>query len=105
MQLCALSATACVGAIAGEAVSTGHMTAARRTQILDRARDAISVCSSASWLAYLNGCGHAHSSIRHCAMWPDGWRKTAGSALRYRMCRTVINRTPISPITGRDTSC
>lgn len=41
MQLCALSATACVGAIAGEAVSTGHMTAARRTQILDRARDAI----------------------------------------------------------------
>ncbi|WP_430458759.1 phage regulatory CII family protein [Salmonella enterica] len=40
MQLCALSATASVGAIAGEAVSTGHMTAARRTQILDRARDA-----------------------------------------------------------------
>ncbi len=40
MQLCALSATASVGAIAGEAVLTGHMTAARRTQILDRARDA-----------------------------------------------------------------
>lgn len=49
MQLCALSATACVGAIAGEAVSTGHMTAARRTQILDRARDAI---RSLSVLAY-----------------------------------------------------
>ncbi|EBP3237714.1 phage regulatory CII family protein, partial [Salmonella enterica subsp. enterica serovar Newport] len=41
MQFCALSATASVGAIAGEAVSTEHMTAARRTQILDRARDAI----------------------------------------------------------------
>ncbi|MHA1057284.1 phage regulatory CII family protein [Enterobacter mori] len=41
MQFCALSATANVGAIAGEAVSTEHMTAARRTQILDRARDAI----------------------------------------------------------------
>lgn len=49
MQLCALSATASVGAIAGEAVSTGHMTAARRTQILDRARDAI---RSLSVLAY-----------------------------------------------------
>ncbi|EPR9702618.1 phage regulatory CII family protein [Citrobacter freundii] len=49
MQLCALSATASVGAIAGEAVCTGHMTAARRTQILDRARDAI---RSLSVLAY-----------------------------------------------------
>ncbi|EBW7693924.1 hypothetical protein DQE29_24890, partial [Salmonella enterica subsp. enterica serovar Stanley] len=49
MQLCALSATASVGAIAGEAVSTGHMTAARRTQILERARDAI---RSLSVLAY-----------------------------------------------------
>ena len=49
MQFCALSATACVGAIAGEAVSTDHMTAARRTQILDRARDAI---RSLSVLAY-----------------------------------------------------
>ena len=49
MQLCALNATASVGAIAGEAVSTGHMTAARRTQILDRARDAI---RSLSVLAY-----------------------------------------------------
>ncbi|EAW9289135.1 hypothetical protein OK44_00190 [Salmonella enterica] len=49
MQLCALSATASVGAIAGETVSTGHMTAARRTQILDRARDAI---RSLSVLAY-----------------------------------------------------
>lgn len=49
MQLCALSATASVGAIAGEAVSSGHMTAARRTQILDRARDAI---RSLSVLAY-----------------------------------------------------
>ena len=49
MQFCALSATANVGAIAGEAVSTDHMTAARRTQILDRARDAI---RSLSVLAY-----------------------------------------------------
>lgn len=49
MQFCALSATANVGAIAGEAVSTEHMTAARRTQILDRARDAI---RSLSVLAY-----------------------------------------------------
>jgi hypothetical protein len=49
MQFCALSVTACVGAIAGEAVSTDHMTAARRTQILDRARDAI---RSLSVLAY-----------------------------------------------------
>ena len=37
------------GAIAGEAVSTERMTAARRTQILDRARDAI---RSLSVLAY-----------------------------------------------------
>ena len=50
MQLCALSATANVGAIAGEAVSTERMTAARRTQILDRARDAI---RSLSVLAYV----------------------------------------------------
>lgn len=49
MQFCALIATANVGAIAGEAVSTEHMTAARRTQILDRARDAI---RSLSVLAY-----------------------------------------------------
>ncbi|MEY6831128.1 phage regulatory CII family protein [Enterobacter roggenkampii] len=49
MQFCALSATANVGAIAGEAVSTERMTAARRTQILDRARDAI---RSLSVLAY-----------------------------------------------------
>lgn len=41
MQFCALSATANVGAISGEAISTERMTAARRTQILDRARDAI----------------------------------------------------------------
>lgn len=50
MQFCALSATANVGAIAGEAVSTERMTAARRTQILDRARDAI---RSLSVLAYV----------------------------------------------------
>lgn len=49
MQFCALSAAANVGAIAGEAVSTEHMTAARCTQILDRARDAI---HSLSVLAY-----------------------------------------------------
>lgn len=49
IQFCALSATANVGAIAGEAVSTEHMTAARRTQILDRAREAI---RSLSVLAY-----------------------------------------------------
>lgn len=49
MQFCALNATANVGAIAGEAVSTERMTAARRTQILDRARDAI---RSLSVLAY-----------------------------------------------------
>lgn len=49
MPFCALSAAANVGAIAGEVVSTEHMTAARRTQILDRARDAI---RSLSVLAY-----------------------------------------------------
>ncbi|EKZ5283052.1 phage regulatory CII family protein [Klebsiella aerogenes] len=49
MQFCALTATASVGAIAGEAVSTECMTSARRTQILDRARDAI---RSLSVLAY-----------------------------------------------------
>lgn len=41
MQFCALTAAASVGAIAGEAVSTERMTAARRNQILDRASDAI----------------------------------------------------------------
>lgn len=41
MQFCALSATADVGAIAGQAVSAGHMTSIRRAQILDHARDAI----------------------------------------------------------------
>lgn len=49
MQFCALSATANVGAIAGEAVSTECMTSTRRNQILDRARDAI---RSLSVLAY-----------------------------------------------------
>lgn len=49
MQICALSAAACVGAIAGEAVCTGHMSAARRNHILDKARDAI---RSLSLLAY-----------------------------------------------------
>ncbi|QHM93310.1 phage regulatory CII family protein [Kosakonia sacchari] len=41
MHYCALTAAANVGAIAGEAVSTEKMTAARRNQILDRASDAI----------------------------------------------------------------
>ncbi|EKY3202748.1 phage regulatory CII family protein [Cronobacter turicensis] len=49
MQLCALTAAASVGAIAGEAVSTEHMSAARRNHILDKARDAI---RSLSLLAY-----------------------------------------------------
>jgi Phage regulatory protein CII (CP76). len=49
MQLCALSATADIGAIAGQAVSTECMTSTRRNQILDRARDAI---RSLSVLAY-----------------------------------------------------
>ncbi|WP_105620757.1 phage regulatory CII family protein [Cronobacter malonaticus] len=49
MQFCALSATANVGAIAGEALSTEHMSAARRNHILDKARDAI---RSLSLLAY-----------------------------------------------------
>ncbi|ELY2741643.1 phage regulatory CII family protein [Cronobacter turicensis] len=49
MQFCALSATANVGAIAGEAVSTEHMDTARRNHILDKARDAI---RSLSLLAY-----------------------------------------------------
>ncbi|HEC2576524.1 TPA: phage regulatory CII family protein [Raoultella ornithinolytica] len=49
MQFCTLTATASVGAIAGEAVSTECMTSARRNQILDRARDAI---RSLSVLAY-----------------------------------------------------
>lgn len=41
MQLCALTAAASVGSIAGEVVSTERMTQARRNQILDRASDAI----------------------------------------------------------------
>lgn len=45
MQFCALSATADVGAIAGQAVSKGHLTSDRRTQILDHARDAIRTLS------------------------------------------------------------
>lgn len=45
MQYCALSATASVGAIAGEAVSQERMTSTRRNQILDRARDAIRTLS------------------------------------------------------------
>ncbi|MCK7150943.1 phage regulatory CII family protein [Enterobacter roggenkampii] len=49
MQYCALTATAHVGAIAGEAVSTEFMTSTRKNQILDRARDAI---RSLSVLAY-----------------------------------------------------
>jgi len=49
MQLCALSATADIGAIAGQAVSEERMTAERKNQILDRARDAI---RSLSVLAY-----------------------------------------------------
>ncbi|HDG1673858.1 TPA: phage regulatory CII family protein [Kluyvera cryocrescens] len=49
MQYCALTATANVGAIAGQAVSEERMTAERKNQILDRARDAI---RSLSVLAY-----------------------------------------------------
>lgn len=49
LQFCALSATAHVGAIAGQAVSHEHMTSDRKNQILDRARDAI---RSLSVLAY-----------------------------------------------------
>lgn len=49
IQLYALKATASVGALAGEAVSSERMTSSRRTQILDRARDAI---RSLSVLAY-----------------------------------------------------
>lgn len=41
MQVCALTATASVGAIAGEAVSAEKMTASRKNAILDRANDAI----------------------------------------------------------------
>lgn len=41
MQICALTAAASVGSIAGEVVSTERMTQARRNQILDRASDAI----------------------------------------------------------------
>jgi len=41
MQVCALTAVASVGVIAGEAVSTEKMTVARRNQILDKASDAI----------------------------------------------------------------
>lgn len=41
MQICALTATASVGAIAGEAVSAEKMTASRKNAILDRANDAI----------------------------------------------------------------
>ncbi len=84
MQFCALSATANVGAIAGEAVSTEHMTAARRTQILDRARDAI---RSLSVLAYTVE-SRLHSApvtpIWCCAGLPGTWNahnllKTASS--------------------------
>ncbi len=49
MQYCALTATAHVGAIAGQAVSGETMTAENKNQILDRARDAI---RSLSVLAY-----------------------------------------------------
>jgi hypothetical protein len=65
MQFCALSATANVGAIAGEAVSTEHMTAARRTQILDRARDAIRPFPF--WLTPLK----AASSLRRFLLLPS----------------------------------
>ena len=41
MQLCALTAAASVGVLAGEAISTEKMTVARRNQILDKASDAI----------------------------------------------------------------
>ncbi|GDX05754.1 phage regulatory CII family protein [Buttiauxella sp. A111] len=41
MQICALTATASMGAIAGEAVLTEKMTASRKNAILDRANDAI----------------------------------------------------------------
>ncbi|MGY0155892.1 phage regulatory CII family protein [Edwardsiella tarda] len=41
LSLCTLQATASVGALAAEAVSPGHMTAARRTAILDQANAAI----------------------------------------------------------------
>jgi hypothetical protein len=41
MQVCALTATASMGAIAGEAVSAEKMTALRKNAILDRANDAI----------------------------------------------------------------
>ncbi|HEY3982699.1 phage regulatory CII family protein [Cedecea sp.] len=49
MQLCALTASASVGAIAGEAVSPEKMTAARKNAILDRANEAI---RSISMLVY-----------------------------------------------------
>ena len=49
IQFCALTASASVGAIAGETVSTECMNSTRRNQILDRARDAI---RSLSVLAY-----------------------------------------------------
>lgn len=41
MQVCALSATADVGAIAGEAVTAGHITQARKNAIFERANNAI----------------------------------------------------------------
>lgn len=41
MQMCALSATADVGAIAGETVTAGHITQARKNAIFERANNAI----------------------------------------------------------------
>lgn len=41
IQACVLSATADVGAIAGEAVTAGHMTQARKNAIFERANNAI----------------------------------------------------------------
>ncbi|BCG10870.1 phage regulatory CII family protein [Buttiauxella agrestis] len=49
IQICALTATADVGAIAGEAISLERMTVARKNAILDRANDAI---RNLSMLAY-----------------------------------------------------
>lgn len=45
MQFCVLTATARVGSIAGEAVSNERLTQARRTSVLDSARDAIRILS------------------------------------------------------------
>lgn len=93
MQFCALTATASVGAIAGEAVSTECMTSARRTQILDRARDAI---RSLSVLAYT-----VESRITQAGDWV---RQTDQAIDESSMTRVIKADTESRELVSRDTT-